>query len=149
MPSSADVVNCSRRIIYSSYLTLRYVTSYFIVGSRITLQPNVSRMGWKLPAPYGKWTFIIVFITAHHKSLTWVKKFNLHLHIPLSLTSIWTLPSHLCLGLPPDRFRSGFPTELFCEFLKPHTPRTCQSENYTILEWEINKLFITYTNDHA
>jgi len=72
----------------------------------------------KLPAFYGTQSFIIIFTTARHLSLSRARCLQSTSFHPIPLRSFLTLTSHLHLGLPSDFFPSVFPTKiLYCTAL--------------------------------
>jgi len=68
----------------------------------------------KFSAFYVTRKFITAVTCARHLSLSWaLSMHSIHPH-PTYWLSIWTLLSHLRLGLPSDLFPSGFPTKTLC-----------------------------------
>jgi len=57
----------------------------------------VTQLVKKLLAFYGTWRFITVLITACHWPLSWARWIQFKPSQPISLWSILTLSSHLCL----------------------------------------------------
>jgi hypothetical protein len=65
----------------------------------------------KILLSYGKRRFIIVFTKARHWIISWAIWLQFAPSIPISLTSILMLSSHLRLGLPSGLLPSGLPTK--------------------------------------
>jgi hypothetical protein len=71
-------------------------------------------------------SFIIVFTTARHRSVSWAKWIHSTPRPqPISLRSILMSSTHLRLGLPSGLFPLGFPTKTLYTFTSSPTRATC------------------------
>jgi hypothetical protein len=74
----------------------------------------------KSSAFYATRSFITVFTTARHCSLSWVRWNLVHIFQTIFLRSILILSYHLRLGFPSGHFHSAFPTKiLYVFFISP------------------------------
>jgi len=81
--------------------------------SRVLLEkPIVTQLVKKFPALYGTWRFITMFTRAHHWSLSWARCIQSTPSLPISLTSVPILHTHLCLCHVSGLFPSGIANQL-------------------------------------
>jgi hypothetical protein len=69
---------------------------------------TVAELVKKFAVFYRTRIFITIFITARHLFLSWARWIQSTPYYPVSLKSMFILPSHIKLGLPNDLFPSGF-----------------------------------------
>jgi hypothetical protein len=86
----------------------------------------VTQLVKKFSAFYGTWTFITVFTTARHWSLSWARCIQSTPSHPVSLTS------HLCLVLQSDLFSLGFRTNFV--FIS-HLSHACYMPRPSRIPW--------------
>jgi hypothetical protein len=80
-------------------------------------EPPVVQLLKNFPESYGTWRFTTVFTRALHWSPFLARSIQSILPHPISLRSVLTLSTHLCLGLPHGLFPSGSPTKILCAFV--------------------------------
>jgi hypothetical protein len=80
--------------------------------SRVLENHVATRLVKKFPAFCGIWRYIIMFIVAHHWSLSWARWIQFAPSHPISLRSALILSSHLWVDLPSGFFPLGFVTKI-------------------------------------
>jgi len=102
------------------------VTNQPTTRCRVLLQNlTVAQLAKKFPTFYGTWTFITVFTTAFHWSLSWARCTQPTPSQPIPLRSIQILYLHLLLVLPSCLFPSGFPYKILYTFIISPMCATC------------------------
>ena len=105
-------------IIVRSEVSINKFLSYthlLTPWNRVLLEKLTGSAGsQEIPPLFGTRTFLTVFTSARHLSLSWANSIQSPQPPPTSWRSILVLSSHLRLGLPNGLFTSGFPTRTLC-----------------------------------
>jgi len=116
-------------------------------GSRDLLEKLTgTQLGKEFPTFYGTWSFITIFTTARHLSLSWASSIH---SIPPHTTfwrSILLLFSHLRLGIPNGIFPSGFTTENLSTSLLSPIRATCPTVSFFSI-WSAEHYWVR-SSDH-
>jgi len=102
--------------------SLTYLLTYLLTPRRRILLEKLTGLQLikKFAAFYGTRSFITALTSVRHPSLPWASFIHSILPHPTSWTSTLISSSHLRLGLPSDRFLSGFPTKtLYTHLISP------------------------------
>jgi hypothetical protein len=87
-------------LLYDSYSGFSMTPRSRVILDKLTVPQLVK----KYPTFYVTWTFITIFITTCHLSLSWARYIQTMTSHPISLRSILILPYFLCLDLPSGVF---------------------------------------------
>jgi len=84
----------------------------------------------------GTWSFIIVFTTAYHWTLSWIIWIRSPNYRPLSFKSTLISSYHLCINFPQNFFPSGSPMNILSAFILFAMHATCSCTSSSLI-WSI------------